>query len=96
MSQPAIKKPNLKEQLQELATSWGADLFGVADLSEAMPYLLKEFGTYLQGLNRAVSMAVCFPREVIDQLTEGPTHTYLHYYRVINVRLDDLGLRIAN
>ncbi|MDH7480153.1 MAG: 4Fe-4S double cluster binding domain-containing protein [Syntrophomonadaceae bacterium] len=94
--QPITKEPNLKEKLQEMATSWGADLFGVADLSEAMPYLLKEFGVYLQGLNRAISMAVCFPREVIDQLTEGPTHTYLHYYRVVNVRLDDLGLRIAN
>lgn len=85
----------LKEQLREMAESWGADLFGVADLQGAMPYLLSEFGPYLKGLDRAVSMAVCFPREVIDQLLEGPTHTYLHYYRVVNVRLDDLGLRAA-
>jgi len=31
-----------------------------------------------------------------SRLLEGPTHTYLHYYRVVNARLDDLGLRISS
>ncbi|NPV89189.1 MAG: epoxyqueuosine reductase [Firmicutes bacterium] len=86
---------SLKKQLRKSAEDWGADRFGVADISEAMPYLIHEFGDYLRGMDRAVSMAVCFPREVLDQLAAGPSHTYLHYYRVVNVRLDDLGLRIA-
>lgn len=85
-----------KDTLNRLAISWGADLFGVADLSEASRYLEQEFGRSFTGLNRAISLAVSFPREVIEELLQGPTHTYLHYYRVVNVRLDDLALRLTS
>lgn len=86
----------LKDKLRELARGWGADLFGVADLSPATEYIEEIYGDELAHLPRAVVMAVFYPVAVVNQLREGPTHTYLHYYKVLNTRLDDMALRVAN
>jgi len=90
------QRDKLADELRTLAGTWGADLFGIADLTEASSYLEREYGPGFKEFNRAIAMAVCFPREVIQELLEGPTHTYLHYYRVVNARLDDLALRITS
>lgn len=86
----------LKEQLRELALRWGANLFGVADLRPARDYIEDIYGDELLHLDKAVVMAVFYPVGVVNQLEEGPTHTYLHYYKVLNTRLDDLALIISN
>ena len=44
---------------------------------------------------RAVSFLVPFPRSVVAELLEGPSLTYLYYYRVLNTRIDDLALQIT-
>jgi epoxyqueuosine reductase QueG len=85
----------LREELERKAREWGASLFGVADLSSAKAYIEEVFGDELLHLDRAVVMAVPYPAAVVNQLQAGPTHTYLHYYKIINSRLDDLALRIA-
>lgn len=85
----------LKEELQALAREWGADLFGVADLTPARRFMERECSPVLAQFDRALAAAVYFPREVINELCYGPTHTYLHYYRVVNVRLDDIALRLT-
>lgn len=87
---------DIRKQLDSRAEAGGADLWGVADLEPLLPELGEAYGDYLTRLPRAISLAVIFPPEVIRQLRSGPTHTYLHYYRVVNVRLDDLVLGIAN
>jgi len=86
----------LKDNLRELAFAWGADLFGVADLEEIREKIFREYGDSFQHLTRAISLAVFFPKSVINELAEGPTHTYLKYYDVINARLDDIALRLSN
>jgi hypothetical protein len=82
--QKSANYQKLKDTLNRLAIAWGADLFGVADLSEASNYLEQEFGRSFTGLNRAVSLAVSFPREVIEELLQGPTHTspFLNHSRI--------------
>jgi len=86
----------LKETLRQSAENWGADLFGVADLRPVAGEIAAEYGTAWQGLDRAISVAVFFPREVVNELNEGPTHTYLRYYDALNARLDDIAFRLAN
>ncbi len=85
-----------KEELRSMALEWGADLFGVADLTLERDYIEEIYGEELSHLNRGVVAAVFFPAPVINQLKEGPTHTYLYYYQVINVRLDNIALTMAN
>ncbi len=74
----------------------GADLFGVADLTQAKNVLLLEYGDAWEAYPRAVSMGLYFPRQVVNELLVGPTHTYLRYYDVLNARLDDMAMRLAN
>ncbi len=92
----ARRSEQLLAELRNLAAAGGADMFGIADLTAASTVIEVGYGLGFRKFNRAVALAVCFPREVIQELLEGPTHTYLHYYRVINARLDDLALRISN
>jgi len=85
----------LKEELKEVARAWGADLFGVADLAPARKFMEEQCSPLLAQFDRALAAAVYFPREVINELCYGPAHTYLHYYRVVNARLDDIALRLT-
>lgn len=90
------RSEQLTAELKAMAAAGGADLFGIADLTAASAVIEAEYGLRFRKYNRAVALAVCFPLEVIQELLEGPTHTYLHYYRVVNACLDDLALRISN
>ncbi|MHB1125596.1 MAG: 4Fe-4S double cluster binding domain-containing protein [Bacillota bacterium] len=86
----------LKEELCRRAQEWGANLFGVADLEPVADYIDDLYGDDFTGMHRAVVMAVFFPGPVVNQLEEGPTHTYLYYYKVLNTLLDDIALRVSN
>ena len=86
----------LKAKLRNQAIEEGAALFGVADLTPARSFIEQVYGDELAHLSRAVAMAVFFPVGVVNQLKEGPTHTYLYYYNVLNARLDGMALRVAN
>lgn len=86
----------LAQDLEQLARQWGASLFGIADLTPAKAYIEEVYGTDLLHLDRALVMAVPFPAAVVDQLQDGPTHTYLYYYNVLNAKLDQLALALAN
>lgn len=86
---------SLKEETIKLLLNGGAMQVGVADLSSAREAMLIHADRRLLNFGRAVSFAVAFPRSVIHQLTEGPSHTYLHYYRAVNTLIDDLSLRVT-
>lgn len=86
----------LKEEVRQLVFRLGGDLFGVADFNDIREKIIDEYGEQFHGLDRAISVAVFFPRRVVNQLVEGPTHTYLNYYDVINVRLNDIALCVSN
>jgi epoxyqueuosine reductase len=86
----------LKKDINELVLQWGGDLFGVADLRNIADRLVGEYGEAFQDLTCAVAIAVFVPKAVVNELAEGPTHTYLKYYDVVNTRLDDIALRLNN
>ena len=91
-----VEPEELKRQLAELTERWGGDLFGVADLDEIADAIAEEYGDQFKDLTKAISAAVFFPKSVVNELAQGPTHTYLRYYDTINARLDDIALRINN
>lgn len=91
-----LEADSLHHELATKATGWGADLFGVADLEPAAEFIRDFYGPEWQRLSRAIAVGVFFPAAVVDQLTQGPTHTYLYYYKVINSRLDDIALRLTS
>lgn len=82
--------------IDEIVKPWGISHFGVADLAPARDYIEKEHGRALLHYPRAIVMALAYPRQVVNQLAEGPTHTYLYYYNVLNRVLDEAALSLAN
>jgi len=87
---------SLKEQLRKKANYMGADLFGVADLEKAKPYIKDNYGLEFSKYPSAVSIGVFFPKEIIRLLEEGPQQVYSYYYSVINQKLDEISLLLAN
>ncbi|MEI7884024.1 MAG: 4Fe-4S double cluster binding domain-containing protein [Clostridia bacterium] len=85
----------LKQRFHDFAFAQGATLFGVADLLPAKNYILEEFGSEYLKYHRAIAIGMPFPNQIIEQLLEGPTHTYLYYYNVLNQILDNIAIRIA-
>lgn len=87
---------DLERALSELITAQGGDLWGIADLAGLSPLPGDGERVELTPYPRAVSVAVFFPRQVIQDLLRGPSLTYLYYYNVLNSRLDDIALRVSN
>lgn len=85
----------LREDLQDISDRNGATLFGVADLSPHGDYIQEVYGPSLLSYPRAIAIGIPYPREVVNQLLEGPTHTYLYYYKILNAKLDDIALQVC-
>jgi epoxyqueuosine reductase len=92
----AIVATELDRQLGDLITMLGGDLWGVADLTGVAPLPGDGERLDLAPYPRAVSIAVIFPRAIVQELLRGPSHTYLYEYNILNVRLDDIALRLSN
>jgi len=91
-----MENMDLKEELRQMVFQLGGDLFGVAGFDDVADRISEEYGDTFKELDRAISAAVFFPKSVLNELADGPTHTYLYYYDVINVRLNDIALRVSN
>ncbi len=92
---------NLNERLRVSAETWGADLFGVADLAAAREAILAQGGPEVAAYPRAVSVGIVLPHAIVDRLPERPNRavaaSYRHHgYEVINQRLDYITSRIAS
>lgn len=85
----------LKMRLKEISEKNGATLFGVANLLPYREYINEVYGNSLLHLDKAVSIGIQYPKDVVNQLLEGPTHTYLYYYKILNAKLDDIALQVA-
>lgn len=85
----------LKINLLSMVKNSGAADAGVADLTQAEAAMATHADPRLKRFSRAVSFVVPFPRSVIEELRDGPSHTYLHYYRAVNTLIDDLSIRLS-
>jgi epoxyqueuosine reductase len=80
--------------LKRASRSWGADLFGVADVRE----IRKEFALpadTIRRFDRAVCLGVGLSASVLDEIVQEPTRLYYHHYRVVNTALDRIALSVA-
>ncbi len=91
-----IEEGKLKNQILTALKTGGAAAAGIANLSDAANALKLHADPRLHRFSRAVSFFVPFPRSVIDELLDGPSHTYLHYYRAVNTLVDDLSLKLSS
>ncbi len=83
------------EQIKEAATSLGASLVRIADLS-----LLEGIDTHpanlLDGHRTAVSLAVRLADAVVDSVVNCPTPLYHQHQLKVNALLDEIAVRITN
>lgn len=88
-----MKKQNFNQILEKEARNFGADLFGVADISEIRKkFLLSQ--DLLKNLNSAISLGIRLSGKILDEIENHPTKLYYHHYRVVNHFLDSLALRV--
>ncbi len=62
----------LEHQLLDSAMSWGADYFGIADLSPARDAILEQGGTEIAAYARSISIGIALLHPVVDQLSRRP------------------------
>ena len=91
---------NLDIQIRDLAESWGADFFGVADISPAHDVAVAQGGPEIAEYPRAVSIGIALIYSIVNQLPQraerGVAISYRHHcYNVINQRLDLIASRLS-
>ena len=86
------EKSSLAEKLRDYLLSLGAHKVGFADFTPHREWLQREYGEEWLDYPRAVSVAVNFPRAVLDEIVDGPTLTYVRYYDALNTALDRISL----
>jgi epoxyqueuosine reductase len=88
-------------RMKESAETWGADFYGVADLSLAHAAILAQGGLVIADYPRAISVGIVLPNSIVNQLPNRANRTvainYRHHcYEVINQRLDFLVSRLSS
>lgn len=72
----------------------GADLFGVADVSNIKDeFELPE--DVKKGLNRAVCLGVALSGSILSEIEAQPTKLYFHHYRTANMFLDQMAFSVC-
>ena len=84
-----------------MAATWGADYFGIADLTPAHDAIAEQGGPDIAGYPRSVSIGVALFHPIVDQLSRRPERAVAvsyrsHCYDVINNRLDQITSRLAS
>ncbi|MBN1382975.1 MAG: epoxyqueuosine reductase [Deltaproteobacteria bacterium] len=78
---------------------WGADFWGVADLSMAREAIVDQGGGLVDGYPFAVSVGIALSHAIVDQLPEREQRavavSYRHEYDVVNQRLDLIASHIS-
>ena len=91
----------LDEHIRAIAENWGADFFGIADLTPARAFIVEQGGERLAQYPRAVSIGVALMRDIVDQLPQRDQTAVAklyraHAYDIVNARLDQISSRLAS
>jgi epoxyqueuosine reductase len=91
---------DMNHKIKDNAEAWGADFYGVADLSLAHDVILEQGGPTIAAYPRAISVGIILPHAIVDQLPNRADRAIAinykqHCYDVINLRLDLLISRIS-
>jgi epoxyqueuosine reductase len=91
----------MNQRLHEAAQTWGADFFGVADLSPARDAILAQGGPVLATYPWGISVGIVLMHAIVDQLPQRADRAVAigyrqHSYDVINQRLDLLTSNLSS
>jgi epoxyqueuosine reductase len=90
---------SLFRELEECAHDLGVDLFGVADLSVAHDFVLRQGGEHVSGFPQAISIGIRLLDPIVDELYrhEEPSaiYSYRGLYNTVNASLDRAALMMA-
>ncbi|HLC16628.1 MAG TPA: hypothetical protein VJL89_10425 [Thermodesulfovibrionia bacterium] len=81
--------------LKELALGSGACAFGAGEVDDLRPHFDHLPVELTEGLARGISIAVRVSQAVMRGVVDGPTRHYLHHYRMLNMLLDQITLKLA-
>lgn len=92
---------DMENQLLDSALAWGADYFGIADLTPAHNAILEQSGAEIAEYPRSISIGIALFHTIVNQLSRRSERAVAvsyrsHCYDVINVRLDQVVSRIAS
>lgn len=92
---------DMNHKIKESAETWGADFFGVADLSLAHDAILEQGGTVVAAYPWAISVGIALLHTIVDQLPQRVNRavavSYRHHlYDLINQRLDLLTSQLSS
>lgn len=92
---------DIEHQLLDSAMTWGADYFGIADLSAAQDAIIEQGGTEIAGYPRSISIGIALFHPIVNQLPRrqeraAAVNYRSHCYDVINARLDLIISRLAS
>jgi epoxyqueuosine reductase len=92
---------DLENKLFDSAMTWGADYFGVADLTPARDTILEQGETEIAEYPRSISIGIALFHPIVNQLLRRPDRMVAvsyrsHCYDVINVRLDQIISRLSS
>ncbi|MCM8781055.1 MAG: hypothetical protein NC908_03945 [Candidatus Omnitrophica bacterium] len=80
--------------VKKTAHTLGADLFGVADITN-IKYEFALSGDVLAKLDKAVVLGVQLSKSILEEIQGFPTKLYFHHYRTVNMLLDQMALRLS-
>ena len=91
----------LESQLFDSAMTWGADYFGVADLTPARDTILEQGGIEISEYPRSISIGITLFHPIVNLLFKRPDRAVAasyrsHCYDVINTRLDQIISHLAS
>ena len=84
-----------KAEILDFVSGAGADICGAAELGGVKGYIEETYGDYFASFPTAISFALFFPKEVVQEQLEGPTHTYPIVYSVLNREIDRISALTA-
>ena len=89
-----------EQYLGRLAHGLGADYFGIADLSSARDFIYLQGGERVAWYPRAIAIGIRLQDSLVDLLLDKDPEGAMVYrhnsYDVVNLMLDQIGVRIAN
>jgi epoxyqueuosine reductase QueG len=92
---------NIDNRLHDLAMTWGADYFGIADLSPAHDTIQEQGGTEIGCYPRSISIGIALLHPIVNQLSRNIDRAAAvsyrsHCYDIINARLNEIVSRLAS
>lgn len=86
-------------ELETIAKSYGADLFGLADISSVLDFICAQGGEHLRKFPYGISIGIRLIDSIVDELDRrneaSVFYTYRTLYNTVNARLDQISFILA-